>query len=207
MTSTSVAVWTAQPACESNKHNKLCAQCEFKPAKLRCARCCCTRYCSRQCQQLHWKRAHKRQCKPDPLRAEGDARLLPLRAYRAFTDAERRTDGRFVVILDGPCPRQPLDDRDACCQLIARLPDEEFNVEVKADGAAAQGDDDAADRGDAADDGGRRSFEPTAAAAARMGWGEPCSRVALGWSVEEDALYYRVWFGAAPSAGGRAAEP
>uniref|UniRef100_M4DJE0 ubiquitinyl hydrolase 1 n=1 Tax=Brassica campestris TaxID=3711 RepID=M4DJE0_BRACM len=41
----------------------VCARC-FSPAKTRCSRCKSVRYCSGQCQIIHWRLAHKDECIP-----------------------------------------------------------------------------------------------------------------------------------------------
>ncbi|KAE9621560.1 hypothetical protein Lal_00032700 [Lupinus albus] len=40
----------------------LCARCSA-PAKTRCSRCKCVRYCSGNCQIIHWRQIHKHECK------------------------------------------------------------------------------------------------------------------------------------------------
>ncbi|CAL0326465.1 unnamed protein product [Lupinus luteus] len=40
----------------------LCARCSA-PAKTRCSRCKCVRYCSGNCQIIHWRQIHKHTCK------------------------------------------------------------------------------------------------------------------------------------------------
>ncbi|KAJ4866836.1 Ubiquitin carboxyl-terminal hydrolase 15 [Raphanus sativus] len=46
-----------------NKEIHVCARC-FSPAKTRCSRCKSVRYCSGQCQIIHWRLAHKDECIP-----------------------------------------------------------------------------------------------------------------------------------------------
>ncbi|KAF8106076.1 hypothetical protein N665_0147s0033 [Sinapis alba] len=46
-----------------NNEFHVCARC-FSPAKTRCSRCKSVRYCSGQCQIIHWRLAHKDECIP-----------------------------------------------------------------------------------------------------------------------------------------------
>ncbi|CAN7134163.1 unnamed protein product [Brassica rapa subsp. narinosa] len=46
-----------------NNEFHACARC-FSPAKTRCSRCKSVRYCSGQCQIIHWRLAHKDECIP-----------------------------------------------------------------------------------------------------------------------------------------------
>jgi hypothetical protein len=51
---------TAQPKSEG-----CCAMCGNRSVKLfRCGRCHQVKYCSRDCQVVHWGRVHKKECKP-----------------------------------------------------------------------------------------------------------------------------------------------
>ncbi|CAH8388932.1 unnamed protein product [Eruca vesicaria subsp. sativa] len=46
-----------------NNEFHVCARC-FNPAKTRCSRCKSVRYCSGQCQIIHWRLVHKDECIP-----------------------------------------------------------------------------------------------------------------------------------------------
>ena len=43
-----------------------CQKCALGYKLHRCSRCKRAHYCSRECQSKHWKRGHKRECKPSP---------------------------------------------------------------------------------------------------------------------------------------------
>ncbi|CAH8383842.1 unnamed protein product [Eruca vesicaria subsp. sativa] len=53
----------ATPGVPVNNEFHVCARC-FNPAKTRCSRCKSVRYCSGQCQIIHWRLAHKDECIP-----------------------------------------------------------------------------------------------------------------------------------------------
>ncbi|KAJ1375368.1 Zinc finger, MYND-type [Sesbania bispinosa] len=50
-------------AAVSATHSNQCALCYF-PATARCAQCKSVRYCSSECQTVHWRQGHKFECRP-----------------------------------------------------------------------------------------------------------------------------------------------
>jgi len=199
------AVWSAQPAADANRADKLCALCEYKPAAKVCTKCRVTRYCSRECQLSHWKHGHKPHCAPDPL-LRADPQLLPLPSYRAFTPEELRERGPFVTLLPGSCGRAPDDDRDALCQLVVANEDfatikqdyPEGHVHlgrgqrltgVSPEVAARMGWAGGAGAGDSGEGGeGGEGGAPSDARAANVR-----SSYMSGFS-QEDQLFFRVWY-------------
>ncbi|CAH8258570.1 unnamed protein product [Arabidopsis lyrata] len=49
--------------CSKSKELHVCARC-LSPAKTRCSRCKSVRYCSGECQTIHWRLSHKDECVP-----------------------------------------------------------------------------------------------------------------------------------------------
>ena len=178
-----------QPPSESNREDKLCAQCEINVAKKFCTKCKCTPYCSRKCQAAHWKAIHAKACFPDPLissLASPTAATLP--TFRPFTEDEERSEAIFFVMRAGTCASKPADNRDAHCMLIGPA-DPAFDVtideiiESESVAGAAEG----------------QYTRVSSAAAAAMGWprsgegGMVVSAAGSGYS-SEDATFFRFFW-------------
>ena len=64
-----VAILEAHPKVQRALKRRTCANCEgegplIAPPFQKCACCESVRYCSRDCQIMHWKRAHRDECQP-----------------------------------------------------------------------------------------------------------------------------------------------
>ncbi|KAJ7948861.1 Ubiquitin carboxyl-terminal hydrolase [Quillaja saponaria] len=49
------------PVSPSKSELQMCARC-FAPSRTRCSRCKSVRYCSGNCQIIHWRQIHKNEC-------------------------------------------------------------------------------------------------------------------------------------------------
>jgi len=116
-------VWLAQPETEKGRTDKLCACCQQNSGTKSCSKCCCTMYCSRDCQIKHWKDCHKKYCKPDPLYTLE----APLPTCRDYTEAELNDKRISFTIMPGDIMR--TDVRHALCEIVMET-DASFDKEL-----------------------------------------------------------------------------
>ena len=171
-----------QPAGEANRSGKTCAYCEKEGASKFCQKCRCTPYCSRECQALHWKAAHSKVCRPDPLVGVLSVPGVKLPELRDYTVQEASEEALFWVMRAGTCADKPVDNRDAHCMLIQQ-PAASFSMLPAAD-SGRLGVIDVADVG-------------------AVGWTSAVadSEVASGYNSIEDKAYFRVFWERRPPAG------
>lgn len=89
----------------------LCAHCLRQPpdgtAPRACTRCRAAFYCSANCQTLHWRAVHAKECKPlAKLRErEGEGRLLPTLVRAALQAAVKEEIGKGLEGMEGHTER------------------------------------------------------------------------------------------------------
>jgi hypothetical protein len=93
-----------------NQHQDICANCKKAPTDsvkvLRfCGACKSVRYCSRDCQKVHWKK-HKKDCKHNTISASQGSSVDPIEYYRtvAANMPEAQKLAREIGLIFAPPP-------------------------------------------------------------------------------------------------------
>jgi len=96
-----------------------CPMC-FKPAENRCSKCKSVWYCSVACQKAHWKKSHKKACKPNPGLYQFNVSVSQFRSL-----PESAFEGHEFLVIK---PTEQLPSLEAICDECLESADDMFET-------------------------------------------------------------------------------
>lgn len=122
-------------AAVSATNNNRCALCYF-PATARCKQCKSVRYCSVECQTVHWRQGHKLECRPLSKTDQSDGEIAGLgkkveeQDYSGIHDEKSESEGREIKT---PSEKPSVTDISFSPEVSFRK-DDDIRVESLAEG-------------------------------------------------------------------------